>query len=132
MKKMIVLMTVLLVFVAGCSYIQLNPEQEQSALIAARIAARSIGQEIAAEDYAPDVRWVCKRIIEINADSNDNAVKALTVALLDYLETSPLMRANLRDVMQLVDIRSPKDTKEYITNLQLVAAAILEGMGYAK
>ena len=133
MFRIFTLIIIFLFCVPACQFIDLKEPSDTQAVVA-RVAARSVGQEIAETEYAGDVKWTCKRILEIDAtaDADDAYVGVLATTLFQHLETSSVMEANIKDIMSLFDFQVHEDTALYVMNLQMVAKAILEGVNYAK
>lgn len=128
MKKItaILLIAALVAALGGCAALQ-TVEEDEAALVAAKIAARRVGFAVAQNNpqYAPDmIAWA--KLLYASDDLQGLVDEALPLAIerLGDFAADPLTRADIADLAGLIKISAPDVD---ITVKSALAKAALQG-----
>ena len=115
----------------SCAFVKLNPTQK----VITKISARRIGLAFAEKypEYRDEAVKVCDRIVNSSDDPNDLIREAIN-NLLKAIEDDPLLQADVRDVLALIDFTIPKDDSyiEHIAELRAIVRAFRHGVESSK
>jgi len=131
MKKLIIIFTI--ITLAGCSMVGIRSDVSD---VAERIIARRLAYEIAREN--PEIikpgLIICDTILdESNTSTLQNHYAYIVSALSDYTASDPMLRADLMDLLSMLEIKTPdKPVSISVDKLKTAVVGFKQGLEAAK